>query len=164
MFDVLKNIGSGMALSFNQEYTMECLWHEVNHSKQIVARIVRQTPEHTLMETANSWLSRRTYWQLSEKIPGWKPIHEELIKTNGYGYKEWVSRFDRLLAVLKVTDDQILTDMMGIHTGVSQDAWMQPVAELLARQSGWNATHILQALDNLSVDSKFKASIADARG
>lgn len=83
--EALRNIGSEIPITQNQEYALECLWHEAIHNKQVVAHIEYGSLEQILMETANQWISRRTYWQLSDRMPGWKPDHEDWVKDNGYG-------------------------------------------------------------------------------
>lgn len=159
--DALRNIGSDIPLTQNQECAMECLWHEINHNKQITAIIPKGTPEHALMETINQWMSRRTYWQMGDTIHGWAPVHEEWVRRNAYGYQTMVKRFDRMLSALGITDDQILLDLVGIHSGISQDAWVDPVVALLSKISGKPAAKIKQAIQSLNDEAVFEMSISD---
>lgn len=157
----LRNIGLSVPLTQNQEYALESLWHEVNHNKQMTAIIPKGTPEHAFMKIINQWISRRTYWQIGDTIPGWAPIHEEWVKSNGYGYRLMVGRFDRMLSILGITDDQILIDLVGIHGGISQDAWIEPVVALLSKISGKPAAKIKQAVQSLNDEALFEKSISD---
>jgi hypothetical protein len=127
----------------------------------VVATLPKGSPDHALMETVNEWIARRTYWQMAEKMPGWSPEHEDWIKVNGYGYRHFVQRFDRLLEALGLAEESILNDLAGIHGTAPQNAWVSPIADAMARLSGKPAQKIRKTLRSLDEERGFLESISD---
>uniref|UniRef100_A0A7C4RHE8 Uncharacterized protein n=1 Tax=Desulfatirhabdium butyrativorans TaxID=340467 RepID=A0A7C4RHE8_9BACT len=72
-----------------------------------------------------------------------------------------VGRFDRMLSFLGITDDQILIDLVGIHSGISQGAWVDPVVALLSKKSGKPDAKIKQVIQSLKDEALFEISISD---
>lgn len=108
----LKKIGKGEALTFNEEYSLEGLWHEMGHCRSTGWVNLRFLPKSTLrtMETLNQWMARRTYPEFIEKLGG-KAAHQEAILEKGYGYEHLVRNFRALLKALEV-DEGSATDLL----------------------------------------------------
>ncbi len=145
----LQNLGRE-PLTFNQEYALESLWHEINHNRQPWTwRAGRLDARTTVMETVNQWVSRRTYPEMLEHLGGFKPEHLEAITTGGYGYNGWIRNFDGLLAALGVEDGAILEDVYKMLLTVDRMEYMDELAGILAKTSGRDAAKIKTCLKRL---------------
>ncbi|MBQ6668893.1 MAG: minor capsid protein, partial [Deltaproteobacteria bacterium] len=97
---------SGGALTFNEEYAVEALWHELTHNRQKPTFPgEEQTCSLRMMETVTQWVARRTYPELLAALGG-KPVYQAEIMEKGYGYSRWIRNFDSLLEKLGVKDNQ----------------------------------------------------------
>lgn len=97
----LTAIAKGEKLTFNQEYSVESLWHEILHARTVSppTKLTRLQTEH--METVNQFVARNTYDEFL-KLLGGKASHKADILENGYGYKTWVANFRKRLAELGI--------------------------------------------------------------
>ena len=97
-------IATGKPLTFQDEYAVESLWHEIVHNRQAPTNAGGQnTVSRRMMETVTQWVARRTYPRFMESIGG-KAAHQAKVLKEGYGYKTYIRNFDRLLSVLGVND------------------------------------------------------------
>lgn len=105
----LKNAWNKIAkkekLTFNEEYAIESLWHEIVHNRQ------KPTPAggqdslaRRMMEVVTQWTARRTYPQFLKSLGG-EAIHQKEILKNGYGYGQSINIFDQVRETLGVKDD-----------------------------------------------------------
>lgn len=128
-------LAAGKPLDWKQEYAMESLWHEIMHNRQVVTRSLRgKRSALVAMETANQWLSRRTYHELIEKLGG-KAVHQADILKNGLGYGGYLRNFDNLLARLGIRDADILQSMRVMHQGKPSDAYIEHLTGMLSKRN-----------------------------
>ena len=110
--DAFISIRKGKALTFNQEYAMESLWHETLHAKAVgyknLALRNSQTTMH--METINQFIARNTYPKFIESFGG-KAINQVQIIEQGYGYGRYVSNFRELLKHSKIKESEVVEAM-----------------------------------------------------
>lgn len=94
----IRKVGQGEQLSFNEEYSLEMLWHEIGHcrSKGWVPRKGRPTHVTQIMETLNQWVARHTYGEFMKSLGG-EPAHGKAILERGLGYATWIRNFRTLL-------------------------------------------------------------------
>jgi hypothetical protein len=85
-------IKKGSNMTFNQEYSLESLWHEILHAKTKTKPVKLSTFQVQNMETINQFVARHTYDGFIEKLGG-KATNKADILDNGYGYNNWVSAF-----------------------------------------------------------------------
>ncbi len=98
-------------LSFNQEYAIEAMWHEILHAKT-QSKPQTLTPKQTeAMETINQFCARNTYDAFLNRLGG-KATHKEKILEEGIGYKRWVSEFRKRLREKGVSDDDAVQHFM----------------------------------------------------
>jgi hypothetical protein len=136
LLNAFKKLGK-KPLSFNEEYSLESLWHEILHNRQTLTQWVGPGDiRHAVMETMNQWVARRTYGEMMTTLGGFSPIHMEAIKAGGHGYRLWVANFDALLGRLKLSDADVLEDLRAMHTGVEGYSYIDPLAKLLATKAG----------------------------
>lgn len=100
----MKAIAEKAPLTFNQEYALECLWHEFRHAAALGWKDVRhRTPSLTSsMEVINQFCARLSYPSFVRSLGG-KAIHTKKIMEKGYGYGQRVSNFCTLLKQMRVS-------------------------------------------------------------
>lgn len=93
----------GKPLTFNQEYALESLWHEINHNRQSglasINHLSRSDLPTQLMETVNQFTSRHTYTDLLAGM-GVTAAHQPQILANGIGYYDYVRNLRTLIAAI----------------------------------------------------------------
>lgn len=154
-------INRGEQLAFLEEYSLESLWHEIQHNRQNIGvsiRIGKKSQRRMLMEVVNQWTARRTYPTMLKEL-GLEPAHLEMVKTQGLGYRGWIRNFDTLLSKLGIRDDDILDKLVQINEGVNRWNFKPPVVDVLFRaQEGEVARDkIGEVLDYINKDVKFNA-------
>lgn len=103
----LAAIKKGDDLTFNQEYAIESMWHEILHAKTKTKWAKRDSDETEAMETINQFVARHTYDQFLKSLGG-KATNKNEILENGYGYKSWVKKFRDDLKSNNITEDEAL--------------------------------------------------------
>jgi hypothetical protein len=103
----MKAIAANKRLTFNQEYAIESLWHEIRHAGAIGWKDIRKQTEEltTAMECINQFCARRSYGKFLHAIGGSVSHKKEIIKS-GYGYNKVVRHFEEMLAALSVSSSE----------------------------------------------------------
>jgi hypothetical protein len=160
LLGAFKNLGR-KDLTFNQEYALEALWHEVNHNRQVWTYRVanKEDIRNVIMETVNQWTSRRTYPEMLDRLGGFEPKWQKEVIESGYGYAPWVNRMDRLVARLGLKDSDILEDVRKLHLGTERMEYLDPLSDLLAQKSGVGAGKIRAALKAIKREDRFKREL-----
>lgn len=127
--DGLASIKQGRELTFNQEYAFESMWHEILHAKTASQhhKLSNRQKEH--METVNQFVARHTYPKFIEAFGG-KASNQKEILDNGYGYKEWITKFRNKLAK-KGIDEKKAIDFLEPHLMKDYSSLGQKIDELL---------------------------------
>ncbi len=105
--EAMKSIAAQIPLSFNQEYAIESLWHEIRHAGAIGWKDIRKQTEDltAAMECINQFCARRSYGKFLRAIGGSVSHKKEIIKS-GYGYSRSVRHFEEMLAALNVSSSE----------------------------------------------------------
>lgn len=105
-----KAISQGVDLTFNQEYALESLWHEIRHAQAIGwGNQGNRTDLRTQsMETINQFCARHSYGHFVRSLGG-KAIHTKEVIERGYGYSQIVPNFQGLLKHMNVTQAEAYT-------------------------------------------------------
>lgn len=103
----MKAIAEGKELTFNQEYAIEVLWHEIRHaSAKGWKNITKKTEElQAVMECINQFCARRSYGKFLRAVGGISKHKKDIIK-NGYGYAKSVRHFEKLLSSINVSSSE----------------------------------------------------------
>ena len=98
LYNAVVSISNGSALSFNQEYAIECLWHEIRHAGAVGwVDFRKRTKLNTLhMEMINQFCARHSYGSFIRALGG-KQRHVKEVIANGYGYQLELNNFHTLL-------------------------------------------------------------------
>ena len=105
--EAMKSIAAKIPLSFNQEYAIESLWHEIRHAGAVGWKDIRKRTEDltAAMECINQFCARRSYGKFLRAIGGSVSHKKEIIKS-GYGYNRSVRHFEEMLAALNVSSSE----------------------------------------------------------
>lgn len=104
----LKKIRAGKELVFDEEYALECMWHEITHNQQKGwAALSKSDPRVRIMETVVQFVARHTYPTFIEKLGG-KAAWQKQILDHGRGYKPFVKNFRTLLRRLNIDEKRHL--------------------------------------------------------
>lgn len=103
----LAAIKKGDDLTFNQEYSIESMWHEILHAKSKTKMANLNDKETKAMETINQFVARHTYDQFLESLGG-KATNKNEILEKGYGYNNWVKEFRDELKSKNITEAETL--------------------------------------------------------
>lgn len=99
------------ALTFNEEYALESIWHEIWHGRakgwsyaeyKKAKGVYRDS-----METINQFLARRSYDNFMKAIGG-TAKHSAKVYAEGYGYRGYERNFNKLLAELKIPEKDVI--------------------------------------------------------
>lgn len=145
--DALTAIKKGEALTFNQEYAMESLWHETLHAKAKgwANRALRTDMTVMQMETVNQFVARHTYPQFIARLGGTAAQQAEVLE-RGYGYGNYVGNFRAMLQKFGIDEaetvealrDKLLTEP---YEKVGDNA-----IEFLKRKGVKNADMLMRSL------------------
>ena len=102
-------------LTFNQEYALESLWHEIRHAGSTGwKQYINYTAERrTAMETINQFCSRLSYSRFIESIGG-KAIHQKHVLASGYGYSTELKNFQNALKSYNISHSVAFVELSTI--------------------------------------------------
>lgn len=147
----LGKIAAKKPLTFNQEYSVESMWHEIMHNRAVGSARVLTSYELNVMEMMNQWAARRTYPRFLRDL-GTRPRHYQEILSSGYGYPNLVSAFDRILNTLSIDGNKALKPVERILFNTPYEKLDTPLRELLENlsQKKLNETAYWNVLGNLN--------------
>lgn len=105
----LKKISQGSDFTFQEEYALEALWHEMRHAGAKGWGNVRLRNERKVgsMEIINQFVARHTYDEFIKDLGG-KSIHKASVISKGYGYSNAIDNFRNTLKRFKINEDSAL--------------------------------------------------------
>lgn len=129
-------IAQGKPLSFNEEYAVESLWHEIVHNRQTPTSAGgERTVSRRMMETVTQWVARRTYPRFMDALGG-KAAHQARVLKEGYGYGVYIRNFDKLLETLGVADSpEALAYFEEVCRKQDRKNFITPMAEYISRNA-----------------------------
>ncbi|HUH26421.1 MAG TPA: phage minor head protein [Flavobacterium sp.] len=98
-------IKKGTELTFNQEYAVESLWHEILHAKTKTKPFRLSSFQVQNMETINQFVARHSYSDFIERLGG-KAYHKAEILDKGYGYSKWITDFRNELKRREIPEEK----------------------------------------------------------
>jgi hypothetical protein len=157
----IEKINAKQALTFNEEYAVETLWHEMMHGRASHHGLPAHPKIRHSIEGVHQWLSRQTYHELLEAL-NLMPNHQQAIIQAGLAYQQEVSNLTVLLNTIGLqTDAILLKEVMERWMSVTPaDLARDKVLELLAEKSQMKTDKLKRAIAQLSSKSdKFKAHV-----
>ena len=86
LWSALRKITAGQLLSFQEEYAVETLWHEMIHERTGIMTARRVVGREPLEEGIIQLAARSTYPRLLAALGGRVPAHQATILENGLAY------------------------------------------------------------------------------
>jgi SPP1 gp7 family putative phage head morphogenesis protein len=161
--EALTAIKEGRALDFEQEYGIECLWHEILHNSQRH----REPPgvpieQRRLVESLHQTLARQTYPILLRAL-GRAPAHLTQVRAAGLAYPRAAGRFQALLQKLglQTAEWQIAPEtidaLLALLRETPYDAMGPRLSVRLAAIGGEDLPAIEAALDRIQAGQDIDA-------
>ena len=151
----MKAIAEKRAMTFDEEYALECLWHEIRHAAaQGWSDVNKKTPELSMvMETVNQFCARRSYGQLVKSLGG-KLYNKKEILENGYGYQRWVSNFGKILKRCNISQSSAHAYLKDKILTTPYEDMREVVVEMLVNRSGIKRQSVEDMLTGLVLSDK----------
>lgn len=89
LLSATRKLEGGLPLTFKEEYTIECLYHESVHAKaKNLWRIEKGSIDEVIMETCTQLYAREKYTTILKHY-GYDILksHQDMIRTDGFGYR-----------------------------------------------------------------------------
>lgn len=106
----LAAVKNGQKLTFNQEYSIESLWHEILHATTKTVPQQLTSDQLRSMETVNQFTARHTYDTLLERLGG-SASNKADILDRGYGYSSWIKDFREKLKRYDIPEQVALDEL-----------------------------------------------------
>lgn len=106
--EAMKSISAKRDLTFNQEYAIESIWHEIRHAGAMGWKNgLKKHPEdvRAAMECINQFCARRSYGKFLRAIGGNVKNKKEIIE-HGYGYYGYLKNWEKLLKTINVSSSE----------------------------------------------------------
>jgi len=110
LMKALKKIKKGETLSFNEEYALESLWHEITHNRGNIYWGSHKTYNYYIYETLTQFIARHTYPDFLETLGG-KAEHQKAILNSGYGYEYLLKNFRNLIKALDINEIELAKEI-----------------------------------------------------
>ena len=148
----LRIIKENGRLSFNQEYALETLWHELLHTS--ARGWVNQNNiglfEVKAMETINEFCARVSYPILVQGLGG-IAVHRKKIMQRGYGYGFSVSNFNALLKYMGVSKKKAFGYFKDRLLKNPYETIREELVSFVGEKGGFSLENANELVDNLSV-------------
>ena len=130
----MNKIGKGQALTFNEEYAIEALWHEIGHLRvKDYVFLGRGSTGQICMETVNQFTARHSYDGFLKQLGG-TAAHKDAVLANGYGYSGWVRNFRALVNKIGVDETVIAPKLEQAITASYQNV-VKDTTKILASET-----------------------------
>jgi hypothetical protein len=140
-------VKEGKELTFNQEYALESLWHEIRHAgAKGWGNIVKANDmKRSAMEVINQFCARKSYPDFIKQLGG-KAMHQNEIMASGYGYSQSVGNFRKALSKYGIAEDDAFKHFKDlIQKEPYENIWLK-VADFLKGKGVKNATELVENL------------------
>lgn len=123
--------------TFNEEYAIESLWHEIRHASAKGWNNIANITEGrvVVMETINQFCARRSYGQFVKALGG-KTSNQNDIINNGYGYNSWVNNFGKILKHCNISPTSAYIYFKGRIVNTPYEDIEEDVTEFLVDRGG----------------------------
>ncbi len=102
----MEAIKNKQPLTFNQEYALESVWHELRHAKAKNWKVLSaKHPDSKVaaMEVVNQLCARRTYADFLKRM-GVEARHYEAVLKQGYGYKQEITNLRTIFEKFNINE------------------------------------------------------------
>lgn len=133
---VFNKIYKGVPLSFNEEYAMEGLWHEILHNTaKGYQRYRKGDIAYNTAEFVNQFVARHTYPRMMRLIGTEARLQGEVLE-RGYGYNSRVQMFRKELKLAGLDEKAMADGIEKILLTKKQGTLNINLAKYLSKESG----------------------------
>jgi SPP1 gp7 family putative phage head morphogenesis protein len=155
--------GTKEALSFNEDYALETLWHELRHIGY-QHRLPSSVKANTVLESAVQFHARHSYQQLLTELD-LTITHQQTIIANGYAYDVEVANFRTLIAALNLNEVSVVAAVDDVlKRNTSSDVLINELAVSLSALTSYSLDKIEYGLKNLNRQFGFKEKLTKKLG
>lgn len=122
-------IKENKSLSFDEEYSFECVYHELMHSMAKGWKSGKTMSKVRVMESVNQVCAREYYGAFMKKF-GVKPEWGDEIRSNGYGYHSSVNKLNDIIKQTNIKRSSVVRRLKNIIINNNYD----DIEELLVNQ------------------------------
>ena len=143
---------------------MENLWHELIHTRQkpwldITGKnSADDLYKKRVMETSTQWYARRTYHYLLRQLGGMPDLQQKII-SDGYGYEDYIRRFDMVISCFNIEEKALLSEMKKMMKTELPRNYKDTLKDIFQRLSGVERYMIDKVIEQLD-KSYFKSILA----
>jgi len=158
LISAIHNIQQKIPLTFNNEYAIETVWHEIWHGRTHKSNIPIGKDRLTL-ESLVQFVSRHSYNEMMA-ILDYKAQHQEKIINIGYAYQQEVSNLRALLKEININEAMMASNISDLLIANEDGgALIDAVINDLSRHSGVDKGKIKRALKFLASKNGFSEKI-----
>jgi hypothetical protein len=158
----LDAIKQGKDLTFKQEYSVECVWHEFLHGKAKGWSDINNKTSKLLdsMEVANQFCARRSYIPFLESLGG-KSLHAEQIMAKGFGYRNELDNFNLMIDTLKIDKSKLYNFLSDKVINTKYENIFDEMTGYISKEAGIGKAKINNLIEKLDIpDFQFKKELS----
>ncbi len=142
--EALAAIVNGNPLTFNQEYAIESVWHEILHCGAVgwKNKDLASESQTIAAEVINQYCARRSYRRLLGRLGG-KPLHYDGVLKKGYGYQTELENLGKILSHYKISEDEFYDYFKGKINAFHYEDMFDMCVKYLEMKGVKNATDLL---------------------
>ena len=163
LLSAFEKIKGNTPLSFNEEYSIEVLWHEILHNKSLNTTSLPPISSHLgfprcVAETINQYVARSSYGDFLKGL-GRESIHAKAIMDGGYSYNYTLQNVRKILKKAKIEETKFLVEaekvLMKDYTGI--DDKIGGILESLCEDKGkWEIRKVFGFIEFADFEAKLK--------
>jgi hypothetical protein len=164
LVSAFEKLEKGVALTQNEEYSIEVLWHEILHNKSKNTAILPPIDaidvgfQRMVAETVNQLVARHTYPDFLSKLGG-TAAHKDWILSNGYGYSATVNNLRSLLSTLNINEKDFVREanivLMEDYSNID-DKIRDIAMKISKRKDSWKVKESFNMLEHDDFDNFLK--------
>lgn len=163
LLSAFEKLKGNTPLTFNEEYSIEVLWHEILHNKSKNTAVLPPIDSHLgfprcVAENINQYVARSSYGDFLKQL-GRDPIHAEAIMTNGYSYNYTLQNLRKILDKAKIKEADFLKEaekiLMNDYTNIDEK-----IGKILSSKykgkDEWKISRVFGFIENKDFDEYLK--------
>ena len=149
-------IANNTPFTFKQEYSLECLWHEIRHAGAVGWKEANnKTSVNTAsMEVINQFCARKSYMQFVRSIGG-KAIHKKTIMNDGFGYTDEVKNFCTLLKKIGIGQGVAYKHFYKMIMTTDYESIHDKMVDFVNKRSGFATEQTKKIIAGLNASPEF---------
>lgn len=162
LLSAFEKLKGNSPLTFNEEYSIEVLWHEILHNKSKNTAVLPPIDSHLgfprcVAENINQYIARSSYGDFLRQL-GRDPIHTEAIMTNGYSYNYTLQNLRKILDKAKIKETDFLKEaedvLMNDYTDIDEKIG-KILKQMVGENNKSNVVDVLNGIEFRDFEDSF---------